>query len=151
MPGISLRRACDQDSGKLWYIANLPYIRRESFSPQAITPEDHVRWWAKRVAENQPSYVVEDSETQEFVGYVRFTIVGNEAEISVALLDRLHGKGYGQEAIRVGCKMLAEEYPGINKVHSSIKADNGKSLAAFIKAGFHYERVEHKLTLDLTA
>ncbi len=40
------------------------------------------------------------------VGYIRFDIHGEDAEVGIALEPKSNGKGYGPEALEIGCRKL---------------------------------------------
>lgn len=69
------------------------------------------------------------------VGEVRFSLQGDEAEISVILDPHYRGKGMGRYLINSGARYLFET-TGILRIHSYIKCENKISWKAFLSAGF---------------
>jgi RimJ/RimL family protein N-acetyltransferase len=106
-----------------------------SFHSDAIPFEEHERWFARKMADARfRAFVAVDPEGKD-VGYVRFDLDGEEAEISVAIDKRERGKGYGLAAIRTGSERMLVEGPA-SRIIAFVRCDNFASLAAFERAGY---------------
>ena len=132
---ITLRPATQQDCRRVWEWRNEPETREASFDTSYIPYKDHERWFSRRLpAPDTRIYIVLDGGGRE-VGYVRFDISEEQADISVSLDKDERGKGYGTAAIRRGSgQLLAEGYA--KRVLAYVKRGNAASKAAFQRAGF---------------
>ena len=141
--GITLRAATDQDCRRLWQWRNEPDSQRASFSTDPIPYERHEIWFRERM--NDPDtfiHLILEAPGRE-VGYVRFQVSGDEAEISVCVDKECRGKGYGPAAIKMASDRLLEDRPNA-RVIANVRRDNPASEAAFRRAGFTVAR-EHRL------
>jgi RimJ/RimL family protein N-acetyltransferase len=128
----------------LWEWRNEPSARAASINAAYIPYQAHQRWFASKLEDPATIIlVVLDNQGHE-VGYVRFNIQGEEAEISLSLGRLERGKGYGAAAIRQGSDRLM--IGGTTKrVVAYVKANNLASTAAFRRAGFVDTGVAQKL------
>lgn len=133
---VALRPATRQDSHRLWEWWNDPIVRASSFNKHYIPFEVHQVWLSKRLDDPATLILIIVLEGLE-IGYVRFTIKGQEAEISVALERAYRGRGYGSAAIHLACRQLLHEL-GLRQIRALIKAGNSTSIAAFERAGFKH-------------
>ena len=135
--GITLRAALSDDARCVWEWRYEPESRAASSDTGAVSFADHKRWFTARLTDLQTRiYIILDSD-QVAVGYVRFALEGDNAVISIALDPSARGHGIGTAAIVIGCdRVLAES--SVTRVTALIKADNGRSTLAFIKAGFGF-------------
>ncbi|MBI3126008.1 MAG: GNAT family N-acetyltransferase [Candidatus Tectomicrobia bacterium] len=133
--GIRLRPAGPADSRLLWELRNEDSVRRASFHPKAIPIEEHERWFARKMGDARFRAFVAVDPAGKDVGYVRFDLDGEEAEISVAIDKGERGKGYGLAAIRAGSERMLAEGPA-RRVIALVRRDNPASLAAFERAGY---------------
>lgn len=132
---IRLRPVGPEDSRLLWGLRNEESARQASFHLDAIPFEEHERWFARKVADARfRAFVAVDPEGKD-VGYVRFDLDGEEAEISVVIDRGERGKGYGLAAIRAGSERMLAEGPA-SRVIAFVRCDNPASLAAFERAGY---------------
>ena len=101
---------------------------------------DHERWFAESlVGDKRRVFIV--TEEGEAVGQIRFDRVNVvEREVSVYLVPDRIGRGLGVVAIRLGCAEIRRSEPG-TKLTAWIRAENNRSLRAFIRAGFAEDRV----------
>ena len=94
-----------------------------------------------------------ESESQEkMLGVARIIVERNlkEAEFSVAVGDRWHGKGIGA-ALLQRCLSIAKER-GLEKVNGVVLAENTQMLALGKKLGFTIKKVqggEYELSMNL--
>lgn len=130
-----LREVTPEDCRFLWECRNDPQTRAASFSQAEIPYEEHERWFREkgRSPENRIWIVQQGDESR--IGYVRFSLRGEEAQISAALERGHRGKGFGTAALRLACERLLLE-GRIRRIIAYIKPDNEGSLRAFQRAGF---------------
>ena len=132
---ITLRLAVGSDARSVWRWRNDPATRVASFDAEPVEYADHERWFAARLVDRYTRiYIIVDPKKFE-VGYVRFSMEGDNAFISIALDTPAQGRGIGTAAIVAGCGAILAK-PGVDRVTADVKADNEQSKGAFIKAGF---------------
>lgn len=135
MAEVTLRAVRPEDCRRLWEWRNDPVTRGASFHSGWIPFEQHERWFNSRLSSSEDRiFVVLDPAGKE-VGYVRFKLVGQDAEVSVALDPRRRGQGYGPAAIQAASNLLLSSGP-IHRVIARVKCSNGASRKAFERAGF---------------
>jgi UDP-2,4-diacetamido-2,4,6-trideoxy-beta-L-altropyranose hydrolase len=132
---VTLRPADEHDVRAFWEWRNDKAARAASFTPEPLPFEHHERWFRGRLADPDTLlYVILDPEGAS-VGYVRFSLEGRDAEISIALAPTTRGLGYGTAAIRRGCELVFAT-GRVSRVVARVKADNEASRRAFGRAGF---------------
>ncbi|HIJ90250.1 MAG: UDP-2,4-diacetamido-2,4,6-trideoxy-beta-L-altropyranose hydrolase [Desulfobulbaceae bacterium] len=134
--GMTLHPAGWQDKDVLLQWANDPKTRKNSFRPEAISPEGHEQWLAaKLTAPDCRLWLAALSNTAK-LGLVRFDLGEGMAEISVNLAPGLRGQGLGSVLIRTACARLFREEQGVGRIIALVKKENYASLRSFTKAGF---------------
>lgn len=132
---ITLRPAVPEDCRRLWTWRNEQATREASFNVEYIPYEEHERWFTCRLTDpNTPILIAVNAKGRE-VGYVRFDIVGEEAEISISIDKAERGTGYGIAAIKTGSDYLLTTKP-VERIVAYIKRANTPSMAVFEQAGF---------------
>jgi len=132
---IRMRSATPDDLMMIWKWRNEPQTRAVSFNPAWIPLDEHKQWFSRNLADPLSRILIATDLDGSPVGEVRFSLQGDEAEISVVLDPHYRGKGMGQYLIHSGARYLFET-TGILKIHSYIKRENEISWRAFLRAGF---------------
>jgi len=79
--------------------------------------------------------ICKEADPRDTVGYMYFDPIDRKrAEISIAVLDRFSGHGYGKEAILEICRVIKER--GWQTVLALIREDNKRSQNLFNRCGF---------------
>ena len=84
-------------------------------------------------------FIVLDPDACE-IGYLRFSLQGPEAEISISLDQNERGKGYGSASIRNGSELVLSTTLA-RRIIAHVKSSNIGSIASFQRAGFLTEKV----------
>lgn len=134
-PAVGLRPAREMDALAIWEWRNEPVARLVSFSSEPIPYESHERWFRARLADPATRLLIAVDPGGAEIGYVRFAVVGDEAEIGVGLAPSARGRGYGRRVIRGACDELLATSP-VRSVLARVKPENEASLRAFRAAGF---------------
>ena len=121
---IALRAASADDCERVYRWNFAPDVRAVSNDPRAITYEQHIAWYARRLASDAPIWIVEDGGIP--VGVLRI----ESFRISIALGPDARGRGIGRQAIAAACAVWARP------VVAEIRADNAASRACFEACGF---------------
>jgi RimJ/RimL family protein N-acetyltransferase len=132
---VALRPAHEDDVHAFWEWRNEVTTRAASLNQEPLPFEQHEQWFRARLDDPDTLlYVVHDASRAP-IGYVRFTLDGTEAEISIALDPASRGRGSGAAAIRLACA-LAFATGRVSRVVAQVKLDNESSVHAFVSAGF---------------
>ena len=140
LPTLTHRPARPDDAQLYFDWANDPDTRRQSFNAEPISPETHVAWFTRKLADPNALLLVVENETGEAVGQVRFertpvADMPDEIIIGVSVDVRQRGKGLASQLIKLGCAVCREQW-GAVIIHAYIKPDNYASVWAFERAGF---------------
>jgi UDP-2,4-diacetamido-2,4,6-trideoxy-beta-L-altropyranose hydrolase len=131
---LTIRTATDADRRLLWDWANDPGVRAVSFQREPIPWADHVAWFETHSRDpNCFLYIVENNSQP--VGQVRFEVSTTSAEVHISLVSAARGRGYGGEALRLGCADL-RRLAGVTRIIAHVQRSNTASIRAFEKAGF---------------
>jgi RimJ/RimL family protein N-acetyltransferase len=146
--GVRLRRVRLEDRRILWEWANDPAVRASSFSPDPISWETHVAWFAEKcsldkqaesaseTAQNKSEIWIAEDAAGTAIGQVRFDIrPDGSCEVDVSVVPSMRGLGLASTLIQLGVQELRQKQPKV-RVHALIKAANVASLKAFEQAGF---------------
>lgn len=132
---LRMRSATPDDLMMIWKWRNEPQTRAVSFNPAWIPLDEHKQWFSRNLADPLSRILIATDLDGSPVGEVRFSLQGDEAEISVILDPHYRGKGMGRYLINSGARYLFET-TGILRIHSYIKCENKISWKAFLSAGF---------------
>ena len=138
---VTLRPADLSDEARLLEWRNEPTTRAASLNPREISPEDHRRWLASKLADAHCALFIILADGQP-IGQVRLDQLDGElAEVSLGLAPAARGRGAGREALRLAAAE-ARNRLGVKELAARIKADNEPSLRSFAAAGFNEVRRE---------
>ena len=130
-----LRQAGEDDRLLLWQWANDPGVRRNSFSDQAISWEEHESWCEKKLSSPDCRIWIMQIGALP-VGQVRYDrIAPDTAEISLSIAPGFRGKQLGTRLLESSAPRAAREL-GIGWLQGVVRIDNEASRRAFLKAGF---------------
>jgi RimJ/RimL family protein N-acetyltransferase len=133
---VQLRPATIDDAEQIWKWRNEQDVRGASRKSDSIQLDDHVRWFERRLHESDVVILIVSDEGGIDIGYVRFEIEADEAEISIALDPESRGMGLGTAAIRSASDLLINT-GRVRTIVALIKSHNEGSVRAFNKAGYH--------------
>jgi RimJ/RimL family protein N-acetyltransferase len=135
--GSRLEPVTLNDAHMLWDWANDPEVRHQSFHPEHIPWETHLRWLQQRLVEPNSKFFILRTAKGEAVGQIRLEAIGkDDAMIHLSCSPACRGRGVGARMLQ-----LAESV-GFRRLHALVKRDNTVSLRMFESAGF--QRVDEK-------
>ena len=135
MSNVKLRPATTDDAERVWNWRNEPSVRAASRESEPIPLDDHKRWFERRLQESDVMILIVSGEDGIDIGYVRFEIEAEEAEISIALDPKSRGKGLGAAAIRSASDTLINT-GRVRTIVALIKPGNEASVRVFSKSGY---------------
>jgi RimJ/RimL family protein N-acetyltransferase len=131
---VVLRAARTEDCEQIYAWNCAPDVRAVSRDARAIHFDDHRRWFARRLKQAAPLWIIEANG--EPAGTVRIDRDEHErASISIALGAGARGRGIGRRAIQLACA----RWDG--PVHAEILDANLASRGCFEACGF--VKLEH--------
>lgn len=140
-PFISIRKAEERDKQLYFIWANDPVVRQQSFNSASISKDAHYKWFdAKLKDENTYLYVFENHLGIP-VGQVRLQRNKelDKAVIGVSVDKNFRGKGLASKMLERAVAEFLKTNNGTT-IEAYIKMENIKSVNAFIKAHFRFEK-----------
>jgi len=132
---IHLKQACESDCELVFLWANDPEARKESFSANLITWEEHVQWFEKKIMDKKCIFFIAFNGQAQPIGQVRFEVDGQDAVISLSIDSNFRGSGLSCPIIaRAAEKMFNRRI--VSRINAFIKPHNVRSIKAFELAGF---------------
>ena len=133
---LQVRHARLSDEALLLTWANDPETRRNSFSSDPISAEDHRRWFYSRLRDLEGCrlYVVE-TEDGIPIGQVRFERRDTAWEISYSLASQFRKRGLARPLLKAALLKMRSEYPGA-LVLGRVKPENLPSRKIFESLDF---------------
>jgi UDP-2,4-diacetamido-2,4,6-trideoxy-beta-L-altropyranose hydrolase len=134
---LRLRLAEPPDRDWLLELQRQPATRKFARNTAVPTPEQHATWYDGMLHDLQRLLLIVETGSARAVGFVRLDKVSDRPaafEVSIAIDERAHGKGYGSAALTLArriapaCDLLATVLPA-----------NAGSRALFAAAGYAQE------------
>jgi UDP-2,4-diacetamido-2,4,6-trideoxy-beta-L-altropyranose hydrolase len=132
---LNLRSARPSDCHVLFEWATDPVSRGASFHADAISWENHQRWFAERLQDPHSVIYIGERATGEPVGLVRFQIKDDCAVLSVNVAAAFRGRGWGRELIVFSTHALIRDY-AVRRILAFVKTENHASRRLFEASGF---------------
>ncbi|WP_081694229.1 GNAT family N-acetyltransferase [Flavobacterium suncheonense] len=133
---VWFRKALDTDVALYYTWANDPTVRSNSYSSETIPYENHVKWFASKLKDENCFMVVFQNHDNVNIGQVRIQKTATASAIIGISTDEKHrGKGYAAKMIAQASAAFLVKNPEIC-ISAYIKLDNPASAKAFEKAGY---------------
>lgn len=130
-----IRPISESDILDLFNSSNDPLVRQNSFNQNPIKFEDHQKWFATKLADQNCFFYVVRSGTQ-FVASIRFDLDENQRFVtSIQIAQDFRGQGLASAIINDAVSILLLEKP-LSPIIAYIKKGNESSLKAFLKSGY---------------
>ena len=130
-----LRKANVEDAKLIFDWANEPDVRANSFNPELIEWDNHIKWFRNKL-DSVGCIILILEEHDHPIGQIRFDL-NDEAqwEVDYSVGSEFRGQGIGKRIIKEGMSHLHQ-----NKYHepivAKVKRSNIPSLKVFRKLGF---------------
>ena len=127
---LSLRRVTKEDSMLLFEWINDSDVRKNSFNPNYISIEEHLKWFESKLHDvNYEIYII--SYNYENIGMLRLEKEGYYYKISYLIDKKYRGKGIGTKLLSYIKKIF------FNRILVGyVKYDNTASIKAFEKSKY---------------
>lgn len=109
-------------------------IRRNSFSTDIISPDNHRSWLRGKLMESGSLFLMAEAHGRP-LGQIRFDSIDGEIVVSVSVAPDQFGNGIGTRIISEGSEIARAKFPGMMIV-AMVRPENVASARAFTKAGF---------------
>jgi len=132
---ISLRPATMSDREMVFRWRNDPFIVARGSFLREVGWEEHKTWFEEVITGNtRRMFIVHDQGNP--IGQIRFDRINRqECVVSVYLLEAFTGRGWGVQAILLGCAAIFEAWD-VGRVVACVRLENRLGRSAFLKAGF---------------
>ena len=132
---ITLRPVTHEDCTLLFKWANDSKVRENSFSPNSIDLESHIKWYKHKINDKKTNIFIVLKDNVE-VGQIRVDIENDKGFIDYSIDENNRGQGIGAEILQ----LIKMEITNVNLI-GYVKKENIASIKAFKKTG--YEKIEH--------
>lgn len=148
MQSVRLRLATEEDCRLLWEWANDADVRAASFSSNAITWEEHTKWFRKMMNATESFIFIATDEYGLPVGQVRIEKAnGKGGEIGISVAPAKRGGGLAEFMIEEALRFIFER-TDLTCVDAFIKLGNRASQRAFERAGFRRIEMTHRKGIE---
>jgi UDP-2,4-diacetamido-2,4,6-trideoxy-beta-L-altropyranose hydrolase len=132
---ISLRPATLEDREMIFRWRNDPFIVAHGSWHRAVEWEEHEKWFEETVrGKNRQMFIILHQDKP--IGQIRFDRENqSDSVVSVYLMQPFTGRGWGSQAIRMGCEAIFQVWD-VDRVLACVRLDNTIGRAAFLKAAF---------------
>lgn len=135
---IEFRVAREADSEKIFEWRNHPRIRESSRNSDVIAWESHQKWFLPMCSDPARILVIGYRRDQP-VGVVRFDRQGEQAEISIYLVQTGFNNGQGYNLLLSAEQWIMRNYPDIKLIQATVLGGNIRSHRLFSDAGYALE------------
>lgn len=119
---------------------NDPFIVAHGSWHRAVEWEEHEKWFDETVLGHRRMMFIVFHQGNP-IGQVRFDRESKkDCMISVYLLRQFTGRGWGIQAIRMGCACAFKTWD-VERAIACVRLDNPGGRSAFLKAGFQETKV----------
>lgn len=139
---LKVREVQLNDEKLLLSWANDPETRRQSFSPDFISEEEHRKWFWNRLRQvDTCKFFIIESERNTPIGQVRFDKYNDGWDIDYSLAPQFRRRGLGKPLLKAAIEMLLREEHNNIILYSTVKVRNIPSIKIF-------ESLEFKLHIQ---
>lgn len=132
---LRLRAGVAADAELLLEWANDPVTRAASFHSATISPADHERWLAERLASPATTLWIGELDGRP-IGQVRIELdPAGTGEVGISVAPLARGSGVGRRLLNVALLEASRSLP-VNAFVARVRPENEPSLALFRAAGF---------------
>ena len=143
---MTLRHATTGDSDLLLAWRNDPVTIAMSLTPEPVTRDDHINWFAHALADDARTPLIAENGNMP-VGTVRLdTFAEGEYEVSITVSPDHRGQGIGQ-AILAAANTLAFTALGVHRLVATVREDNHASRRIFDRTGYQLQAAEDGVCL----
>jgi UDP-2,4-diacetamido-2,4,6-trideoxy-beta-L-altropyranose hydrolase len=132
---LKVRPATVDDARLLFDGRNAEAVRRWSKDQGVIDWAQHLNWLHASLRNPQRLLLIAEADDGP-VGVLRYDLRGLEAEVSIYLLERRFGLGWGRALLARGESFVREYWPQLTAITAQVLPANRPSLNVFRDGGF---------------
>lgn len=133
---LRLRPVEETDCRLLWEWANDADVRDASFSSAAISWDEHLAWFTKKLHDERSLMLIGTDEQGTPIGQIRLDKTQDrEADVDLSVAREKRGAGYASCLIEKAVQVAFAE-KDLFRLNAFVKTNNSASLRAFEKAKF---------------
>ena len=146
---VFLRDVTEQDRDLLFQWVNDEEVRKNSFSSQRISYEEHCKWFTNMMKNERCKQWILQEDKQP-VGQIRVMIKDDAAEIGYSVCAERRGEGFGKLMLELARRRVQTDLPNVKKLIARVKPENIASLKAFEDSGYKtmFEQLELEMDVD---
>jgi UDP-2,4-diacetamido-2,4,6-trideoxy-beta-L-altropyranose hydrolase len=146
-PTISIRRAIENDSRKIYAWRNEQVVRMASRNSKIISWSDHKRWFDEILRDKNRCLLIGEFEEQS-VGVIRFNLDDDTAEVSIYLASNWIGRGVGKLFLQSAELWLVDHVPRVHKLKAVVLGENSRSWRLFEESGYSLKELNFIKEVD---
>lgn len=135
-----LRKANKSDLETTFRWANDEEVRKNSFHSEAISLEEHTRWFLRKITEEAVDYFIYGTEETP-IGQIRLDYTGTMGVISYSIDQAYRRQGHGDRMLRLVEQEVKRIRKNITCLEAEVKQSNLGSMRRFQKLGYEEERI----------
>lgn len=141
-----LREVVEDDIDLLFQWANDKEVRKNSFSTQNISYENHMKWFREVLKKDSIIQFIFIHENQP-IGQARITVYGTTAEIGYSICAEKRNMGFGKEMLALLILKIRQDFPNIKQLRAKVKQENAASQKVFSDLGFMMKSYNYEMEL----
>jgi spore coat polysaccharide biosynthesis predicted glycosyltransferase SpsG len=134
--GFYFRKVINKDSALLFNLLNDKLVRANAVHDIPLKWGDYLDWFSGKLMDDDCYHLLSFTNTDQFIGQVRFDINGYYAEISAGIHPDWRGKGNVKLVIFNASFKCFHDHPNVEYILAHIKPQDSQSLAIFTQAGY---------------
>lgn len=138
---IFLRDAVEEDAVFLFDLVNDFECRNNSFHPDKVLYEEHLKWLKKILtSQTQKQYILVEGE--KLIGQGRLELIGSTCRISYSVIPERRGCGYGKVLVQLLNNAIIQSFPDCLYSYGEVLKKNVSSQKIFEELGYEMEERE---------
>ena len=135
---IHIRDATILDLREVFEWRNDKLAVEMSLNTNQIIWDSHVKWFKKVInSQKQCLLICKHKNSKKSIGYVRFDIISNEANVSINLSPVMRGQGLAKECLETGILFFNKKFSNVLTLNAEVKTKNVASIKIFKQVGFY--------------
>ena len=122
LQNISYVKLFNDDLLTFYSWANDHTVRKNSFSPELISQDEHRSWFCEKL--NNPNFLYVLEKYDQPVGQIRFDLEKNITKIGYLIDSNFRGLGLGEKIIELGIKQLVRDKSSNLIFQAEVKPEN---------------------------
>jgi len=135
-----IREAETRDRRFVFDLSNEKIVRNNSIKKRKIGWEEHIKWFNKKLNDNNYEFFVIYDEHNNFIGQIRYEISDDKAVVSISITKNFRAEKLASKILADSAIILFRNREKVERVFAYIRKENITSLRAFEKAGYIFEK-----------